>query len=170
MFGLPADELPVHPSHTEFPGEVPSNATRISRTVTVNGTQSGLPSNFGYSNPRSSIRMSTGLYAAPGEVVTVTVDEATSDLGFSILIGAHTDSLWSKDIIKRHSRIFTTWSVDNTSTEVGNAFGGPIYVYIPAGSEYGEINLTISGAIRAPMFVLDISWDLLFISSPSCSR
>ena len=165
MFGLPADELPVHPSHTEFPGEVPSNATRISRTVTVNGTQSGLPSNFGYSNPRSSIRMSTGLYAAPGEVVTVTVDEATSDLGFSILIGAHTDSLWSKDIIKRHSRIFTTWSVDNTSTEVGNAFGGPIYVYIPAGSEYGEINLTISGAIRAPMFVLGETSDFEWIYS-----
>ena len=165
MFGLPADELPVHPSHAEFPGEVPSNATRITRTVTVNGTQSGLPSNFGYSNPRSSIRMSTGLYAAPGEVVTVTVDEATSDLGFSILIGAHTDSLWSKDIIKRHSRIFTTWPVDNTSSEVGNAFGGPIYVYIPAGSEYGEINLTISGAIRAPMFVLGETSDFEWIYS-----
>ena len=165
MFSLPADELPVHPSHVEFPGEVPSNATRITRTVTVNGTQSGLPSNFGYSNPRSSIRMSTGLYAAPGEVVTVTVDEVTSELGFSILIGAHTDSLWSKDIIKRHSRIYTTWPVENTSIEVANAFGGPIFVHIPAGSEYGEINLTISGAVRAPMFVLGETSDFEWIYS-----
>ena len=70
---LPADELPSHPSHVEFPGEVPANATRISRTVEINGNQTGLPSNFGYSQARSHIRMTTGLYAAPGEVVTVTL-------------------------------------------------------------------------------------------------
>ena len=162
MFGLPADELPIHPSHVEFPGEVPSNATRISRTVTVNATQSGLPSNFGYSNARSSLRMSTGLYAPPGEIITITVDQETSELGFSILIGAHTDGLWNKEIIKRHSRIYRTWSIENTTTIVANAFGGPIYAYIPAGSAFGEINVTISGAIRAPFFVLgetsDFEW------------
>ncbi len=162
MFGLPADELPIHPSHVEFPGEVPSNATRISRTVTVNATQSGLPSNFGYSNARSSLRMSTGLYAPPGEIITISVDQETSELGFSILIGAHTDGLWNKEIIKRHSRIYRTWSIENTTTIVANAFGGPIYAYIPAGSAFGEINVTISGAIRAPLFVLgetsDFEW------------
>ena len=62
--GLPANELPVHPSHVEFPGEVPTNATRISRTMSIDGNQSGLPSNFGYSGARSHIRMTTGLYAA----------------------------------------------------------------------------------------------------------
>ena len=165
MFGLPAEELPVHPSHVEFPGEVPSNATRITRTVTVNGTQTGLPSNFGYSNPRSSLRMSTGLYAPPGEVITITVDEETSDLGFSILIGAHTDGLWNKDIIKRHSRIYRTWAIDDTTTNVANAFGGPIYAYIPAGSDFGEIDITISGAVRAPLFVLGETTDFEWINS-----
>lgn len=165
MFGLPADELPIHPSHVEFPGEVPSNATRITRTVNVNGTQSGLPSNFGYSNPRSSLRMSTGLYAPPGEVVTITVDKETSELGFSILIGAHTDGLWNKEIIKRHSRIYRTWTIEETTTNVANAFGGPIYAYIPAGSTFGEINLTISGAVRAPLFVLGETSDFEWIYS-----
>ena len=165
MFSLPADELPIHPSHIEFPGEVPLNATRITRTVTVNGTQSGLPSNFGYSNPRSSLRMSTGLYAPPGEIITITVDQETSELGFSILIGAHTDGLWNKEIIKRHSRIYRTWSIENTTTIVANAFGGPIYAYIPAGSSFGEINVTISGAIRAPLFVLGETSDFEWIYS-----
>ena len=165
MFSLPADELPIHPSHIEFPGEVPLNATRITRTVTVNGTQSGLPSNFGYSNPRSSLRMSTGLYAPPGEIITITVDQETSELGFSILIGAHTDGLWNKEIIKRHSRIYRTWSIENTTTIVANAFGGPIYAYIPAGSAFGEINVTISGAIRAPLFVLGETSDFEWIYS-----
>jgi len=165
MFSLPADELPIHPSHVEFPGEVPLNATRITRTVTVNGTQSGLPSNFGYSNPRSSLRMSTGLYAPPGEIITIVVDEEVSELGFSILIGAHTDGLWNKEIIKRHSRIYRTWSIENTTTVVANAFGGPIYAYIPAGSSFGEINVTISGAIRAPLFVLGDTSDFEWIYS-----
>ena len=159
---LPANELPVHPSHVEFPGAVSSNATRITRTVTVNGNQSGLPSQFGYSGARSDIRMSTGLYAPPGEVITVLVEQETSELEFSILIGAHTDGLWGKDIIKRHSKIHRDWEIENTSTEVANSFGGPIYVSIPAGSVFGDIELTISGAIRAPMFVLgdtsDFEW------------
>ena len=159
---LPADELPVHPSHAEFPGIVSSNATRISRTVTVNGNQSGLPSEFGYSGARSDIRMSTGLYAPPGEVITVLVDQETSELDFSILIGAHTDSLWGKDIIKRHSKIYRNWGIENTTNEVANSFGGPIYVSVPAGSVFGDLELTISGAIRAPMFVLgdtsDFEW------------
>ena len=162
---LPADQLPVHPSHTEFPGEVPSNATRISRTVSINGTQSGLPSNFGYSGARSSLRMSTGLYAPPGEVITVSVSQDVSELGFWILIGAHTDGLWGKDVIKRHSKIYRYWWIDNTTTEIGNAFGGPIYAAIPAGSEFGEFDMTISGAVRAPMFVLGETSDFEWIYS-----
>ncbi len=165
MNGLPANELPVHPSHVEFPGEVPSNASRISRNITVNGTQPGLPSEFGYANARSAIRMSSGLYAPPGEVVTVTVDQNVSELGISILIGAHTDQLWKKDILKRHSRIHRSWLIDNITTDVANAFGGPIYVKIPAGSEFGNISLTISGAIDAPMFVLGETSDFEWIYS-----
>ena len=164
---LPADELPVHPSHVEFPGAVSSNATRITRTVTVNGNQSGLPSDFGYSGARSNLRMSTGLYAPPGEVITISVNQETSELGFSILIGAHTDGLWGKDIIKRHSKIYRYWSIENTTTEVANSFGGPIYASIPAGSEFGNLQITVSGAIRAPMFVLGETSDFEWIYSES---
>ena len=159
---LPADELPVHPSHVEFPGSVSSNATRITRTVNIDGNQSGLPSDFGYSGARSNLRMSTGLYAPPGEVITISVNQETSELGFSILIGAHTDSLWDKDTIKRHSKIYRYWAIENTTTQVANSFGGPIYASIPAGSEFGDLQITISGGIRAPMFVLgetsDFEW------------
>lgn len=164
---LPADELPVHPSHVEFPGAVSSNATRITRTVTVNGNQSGLPSDFGYSGARSNLRMSTGLYAPPGEVITISVNQETSELGFSILIGAHTDGLWGKDVIKRHSKIYRYWSIENITTEVANSFGGPIYASIPAGSEFGNLQITVSGAIRAPMFVLGETSDFEWIDSES---
>ena len=151
---LPADELTPHPSHSEFPGEVPTNSTRISRTITVDGNQSGLDSNFGYSNPRSDIRISTGLYAAPGDIVTITVQSEIANSGVKILIGAHTDILWHKEQIHRHPVISRSWIVDNVSTEVGNAFGGQIYIAIPAGSTMGIFDVTISNAIKSPTYFL----------------
>ncbi len=165
MWMLPPDELPAHPSHVEFPGEVPSNATRISRTVTVNATQPGLHGYFGYAGARSHLRMATGLYAAPGEVVTVSVDQDTANLTFYILIGAHTDGLWHKERIHRHARIYRSFDFDSTSIEVANAFGGPIYVWIPAGSEYGDIEVSFSGAVRAPMFILDETTDYVWTNT-----
>jgi hypothetical protein len=150
---LPADELPVHPSHVEFPGEVPANATRIARTMSIDGNQSGLPGNFGYSSARAHVRMTTGLYAAPGEVVTVTLPSEIVNSGTYVLVGAHSDSLWGKSQLHRHPQISRWWYVDNTTMQVGNAFGGPIYIGIEAGSTLGEFDITVSNAVKAPRYI-----------------
>ncbi len=150
---LPANELPAHPSHVEFPGEVPTNATRITRTFSIDGNQSGLPSNFGYSGARSHVRMTTGLYAAPGEVVTVTLPPGIVDSGTYVLVGAHSDSLWGKSQLHRHPQIARWWYVDSATMEVGNAFGGPIYIGIQAGSTLGDFDVTISNAVKAPRYI-----------------
>ncbi|MBT86556.1 MAG: hypothetical protein CMA62_03450 [Euryarchaeota archaeon] len=150
---LPADELPAHPSHVEFPGEVPANATRISRIVTIDGNQSGLPSNFGYSQARSHVRMTTGLYAAPGEVVTVTLPSEAVDSDIYVLVGAHSDNLWEKSQLHRHPEIVRWWNVDQHHMEVGNAFGGPIYIAVSPGSTLGVFQVTISNAVKAPTYI-----------------
>ena len=151
--GLAASELPVHPSHVEFPGEVPANATRISRTMSIDGNQSGLPSNFGYSQARSHVRMTTGLYAAPGEVVTMTLPAEVVDSGTYVLVGAHSDSLWGKSQLHRHPQIVRWWYVDEATMEVGNAFGGPIYIGIQPGSTLGDFDITVSNAVKAPRYI-----------------
>ncbi len=151
--GLEAEELPSHPSHSEFPGEVPPNANRVSMTVSVDGNQSGLPSNFGYSSARAHVRMTTGAYAAAGEVVTVTLPNHVIGSGSYILVGAHSDSLWGKDQLHRHPEIDRWWYIDSQIMEVGNAFGGPIYVAIEPGSTLGTFEVTISNAIQAPTYV-----------------
>ena len=151
--GLPASELPAHPSHSNFPGEVPANASRISRTITIDGNQSGLPSNFGYAGARSHIRVTTGLYAAAGDVVTVSLPQPVVDSGAYVLVGAHSDSLWGKDQLHRHPEIARWWYVDQPYIEVGNAFGGPIYLAIEAGSVLGEFDVTISNAVKAPQYI-----------------
>ena len=165
--GLPANELPAHPSHAEFPGEVPANATRVSTTVPVDGNQSGLPSNFGYAGARAHVRMSTGLYAAPGDVVTVTLPSEIVDSGTYVLVGAHSDKLWSKTQLHRHPEIVRWWYVDDVSMEVGNAFGGPIYIAIEPGSTLGDFQVNFSNAVEAPMFVLGETSDFEWIYSES---
>ena len=165
--GLPANELPAHPSHVEFPGEVPANATRVTTTVSVDGNQSGLPSNFGYAGARAHVRMSTGLYAAPGDVVTVTLPSEIVDSGTYVLIGAHSDKLWSKSQLHRHPEIVRWWYVDDVSMEVGNAFGGPIYIAIEPGSTLGVFQVNFTNAVEAPMFVLGETYDFEWIYSES---
>ena len=81
--------------------------------------------------------MTTGTYAAPGEVVSVTIPPSVVDSGAYILVGAHSDKLWGKDQLHRHPEIVRWWYVDDTDMEVGNAFGGPIYVAIEPGSTLG---------------------------------
>ena len=151
--GLPANELPAHPSHSEFPGDVPANATRIARTMSIDGNQSGLPGNFGYSSARAHVRMTTGLYAAPGEVVTVTLPSEIVNSGTYVLVGAHSDSLWGKSQLHRHPQIVRWWYVDEATMEVGNAFGGPIYIGIEAGSTLGEFGITVANAVKAPRYI-----------------
>ncbi|MBT5184455.1 MAG: hypothetical protein HOM47_04720 [Euryarchaeota archaeon] len=153
MLQLPPTELGIHPSAKDFPGAVPTNASRITRTVSVDGNYSGLPSNFGYSGARSDGRFSTGLYAGPGELVNITIPTSIVATGVNILIGAHSDSLWNKDVISRHPQIVRAYQADNSTFQVANSFGGPIYVRVPAGSNLGDFNVTIEGGIPSPLYV-----------------
>ena len=61
-----------------------------------------------------------------------------TDQGVWVIIGAHSDNLWGKDQLHRFPNIVRYWDIDNPTIEVGNSFGGPIYVAIHAGSELGD--------------------------------
>jgi len=157
---LPADELVAHPSAVDFPGAVPVGASRVTKNLSVNGDYIGLPSGFGYSGARSHGMMSTGLYAAPGEVVNITLPASVVDQNVIIKIGGHSDSLWGKETLDRHPRISRSWVVDSTSMQVGNTFGGLIYVTFPPDSTFGMINVTIEHAIEAPYYIHGITSEL----------
>jgi len=153
MMKLPADELDAHPSHVSFPGSVNSTSPRPTRTIQIDGNFSGLPSQFGYANARSAGRMSTGMYAPAGEVVNITLPQSIMGQGISILVGAHSDSLWGKSTLSRHPKITRSWSIDNTTMQVGNSFGGPIYIAVAAGTMIGDFNVTIEGAVEMPYYI-----------------
>ena len=171
MLKLPAEELEPHPSHSSFPGSVNPTAPRPLRSVLINGTFAGLPSQFGYANARSAGWMSTGMYAPAGEVINITIPQTMVNQGASILIGAHSDSLWSKTTLDRHPKITRGWSIKNTSIQVGNSFGGPIYVTIPVGSTFGDFNITIENAVDMPRYIHGVTnihhWNMVTRNSPA---
>jgi hypothetical protein len=133
---LPAERVPAHPASASFPGAVSADAPRVSRTMTLPATFRGW--------------QSTGLYAAPGEVVTIT-RRPDGEGPWTVRIGVHTDTLWHLPEWKRVPEIVRVWSVPAGETKIASAFGGLISI---ERSKSGPVEVTIEGAVEAPRFVL----------------
>ena len=136
---LPTDQIRALPAAATFPGLVPDTAPRVTRTVTVD---TSVPDWH-----------STGLYAAPGEAITVTVPADTTKLGLQVRIGAHTDPLWQLTSWERAPEITRAFPIHTANTQAANAFGGPVYVIVPLGCKAGMVSVTVAHAVEAPLFV-----------------
>lgn len=139
----PTDQVKAHPAAQDFPGGVAATAEPIARTVVV--------------DTRTPRWHSTGLYAPPGGVITVSLNvdaEPAAAKGLRLRIGCHTDELWHLDTWKRVPRISTSWPIDSPKVEVASPFGGLIYVEVPERATAGQVDVNITGGIEAPRFVL----------------
>ncbi|HEY6170553.1 MAG TPA: M60 family metallopeptidase [Verrucomicrobiae bacterium] len=137
---LAPEQTRAHPASEFFPGPVPKTAPRLG-DVTV--------------NVDTKVRdwHSTGLYAAPGETITVTLPATTAKKKLRVRIGAHKDELWHLDSWKRFPEITREFPLDAAATKAACAFGGLVYVEVPNGCELGTITIQISGAVAAPLYV-----------------
>ncbi len=137
----PPEQVRAHPAAADFPGSVPDDAPRVSRVITINTDV-----------PRWH---STGLYAAPGELITIVMAQEAADAGgFYVRVGAHTDRIWHKPEWTRMPEISRRFKVSTPTTLAANAFGGLIYIEVPSGLDLGSIDVEIEGAVAAPLFVL----------------
>jgi len=143
-------KVAAHPAHESFPGRAPANAPRITAEVPV------APAIPGWT--------STGLYAAAGETIIVTVPAAIADKGYAVRIGCHTDTLYHLDTWSRAPDIVKSTPITAPVTQAASAFGGLIYIEVPtraAGHE--SFSASIRGGISAPHFMLgrddDAQWN-----------
>jgi hypothetical protein len=141
---LRPQDVKAHPAHAAFPGAVPADAPREKVTQ-----QAVLP-HAGW--------LSLGLYAPAGEVVTVELSgELQSAPGLGVQIGCHTDQLWHHDNWDRVPDISSRVSIVGGKASIASAFGGLIYITVPddrGAAKQATGTITISGAVRAPLFVL----------------
>ncbi|HPD15139.1 MAG TPA: M60 family metallopeptidase [Planctomycetota bacterium] len=139
MRRTPAEKLKAHPAAAGFPGPVPPEARRVERTVTVD---TAVPD-----------WASTGLYAAPGEALEVTLPPEAAKAGLGLRIGAHTDHIWGHDRWSRFPEISYATALTAPTTRFGNPFGGIVYITVPRGCKLGRIEVRIKGAVEMPYFV-----------------
>jgi hypothetical protein len=151
---LPVDELTAHESAADFPGAVPDDAGRVNAEITVDARYAGMDDRYWYAGSGADLWRSTGLYAPPGEIVTVTVPDSAVGRGLGVLVGVHTDTIWHVESWSRMPNITRATAIDSATTEVANAFGGLIHLTVPAGEDLGEIVVSIDGAVEAPVFRL----------------
>jgi hypothetical protein len=139
---LPPRDVKAHASSVMFPGPV-GKARDVSATVTIDCAIPGWHT--------------TGLYAAPGELVTIDVPDAL--IGATIQVGAWRDPHEHAYRVRlRHGlRRFT---ITSPTTAVASAIGGPIYIDVPEDAAWrskGSHAVQIHNALRAPRFKLGVT-------------
>jgi hypothetical protein len=137
----PPRDVRAHPSSAAFPGPVgPDRAGPVTLQI----------------DPRVPGWHTTGLYAPPGELITVTLtDHAPGADEMTIQIGAwrdphtHAYRVRLRDAIRR-------FPITAETTEAASAIGGPIYLdfstAFAAAPHDGPLTVVIDGAARAPHY------------------
>ncbi len=167
VLDLPAKQVKAHPSAACFPGSVPTTAPRITKTVTV--SHAPIPANLTnivaklhYSGAGNPTMYSTGLYAAPGETVTVTIPKELQGKA-SVQIGCHSDNLnyWvaAEEDWRRMPLIVNSRELKEKKTTIANPFGGLVYLTCDPKAPAFTGDFKIEGAVMAPHYVLGQTTD-----------
>ncbi len=134
-----------------FPGLVCNSERRIMDTaLSLNLNYNLVTENLRISIPPQP-QFSTGLYAAPGELVVI--DVPSNYYSLSIQIGAWTDNLSSIQNPPRDPIIFTKMQLAPGRNYIRNLYGGHIYIFsaVPIRE---PVNLVFSNVTKSPDFVL----------------
>ncbi|OYU44329.1 MAG: hypothetical protein CFE44_13560, partial [Burkholderiales bacterium PBB4] len=124
---LPVDQIRANPAAAVFPGEVKPGATPMK--------------DFRFAVDLNLPRWQfTGLYAAAGEKVVVTLPAEAVEKGLSIRIGCHTDNITPREKWSRFPSISRSAPLKAVTTEIANPFGGLIYIEVPRDKGRGGVN------------------------------
>lgn len=140
MKETPPRDVKPHPAAEHFPGSVPSSAKAADKPLTIDTAIPGWHS--------------TGLYARPGQAITVSLPANAVQQGLEVRIGCHNDSLWHLKSWQRMPEVCITAPLQQTQTLAANAMGGLVYIVVPERSKLGKVSMRVSGAVPAPLFVL----------------
>ncbi|MCB1224228.1 MAG: M60 family metallopeptidase [Verrucomicrobiales bacterium] len=144
-------DIAAHPAAATFPGQPPAEAPRVGREISIDPTVPGWHS--------------TGLYAAAGEVITVTLPADQVGSGYALRIGCHSDTLYHLDKWLRAPDVTKSEQLSAAETRVSSAFGGLIYLEVPRRAAGAAFTVALSGAVEAPLFVLGQTTDEAWNSS-----
>ncbi len=153
---MPATDLFVHPSASDWPGLPSATTPTVSRTFNVNGN---VPSDSFMNWGDRGRRIETRLYAAPGATLTVTIPSHLINAGLKLEIGCHVDVNFHLSNWRRFPKVTRSVPLNQTVVQTGNVFGGLVWINIPTGASLGSFDVSIAGALEAPSFQLGVDTD-----------
>jgi hypothetical protein len=182
----PAEQVVAHPAAKDFPGPVESKE-RVNRSVPFDATLVARWDTGAHNAPNLATApdawQETGLYAAPGEVVTVTAPVMPEGRVVRVVIGCHRDSLLKLDKWQRFPVISRSFDLRPGENKVANAFGGQLFIQVKntgvrktvatqaRGPKPGPAVLEFGHAVAMPTFVLGKdspeSWKRSLATSPA---
>lgn len=145
---VPLTEIKPHRTAESSFGPLSKSAPRLAHhTVSVDGSRSGW--------------LSTGMYAAAGEIVDVTVPSDWVGKGYMIHISGHMDDIGGNRLWYRMpSGIQRSFEINKATTKVASPYGGAIYIDLLEGADGtkprtgGMREVIVHNAVEAPYFVL----------------
>ena len=140
LLHLKPEQVRAHPAAAGFPGLVPDVAPRVSKSIDIDTGILGWHS--------------LGLYAAPGEVITVTVPASAAGKHLGVRIGPHTDHLWRLPAWSRWPNLSRVTGLEPPETRFASPFGGVVYINVPEREGLGTISVAVAGAVESPYYVL----------------
>ncbi|MFM9871918.1 MAG: M60 family metallopeptidase, partial [Fimbriimonadaceae bacterium] len=140
---LPPGKVVAHPVAKDFPGEVGQYEARDRAVVSF---------------PAQKRRwISTGRYAAAGELVSVLLGQAWAGKKVSLRVGGHADDNWGLDSWERWPSITLEVPIVDGKAKAANPFGGIVYLVcsesLPAGTA------VFDGTVAAPVYFLGSTTD-----------
>lgn len=134
------EQIEAHPSSIAFPGPVgPERAGPVALTL----------------DPTIPGWRTTGLYAPPGERITVTLLEPAPEGSLTLQIGAWRDPHTHPHRVRLRTAL-RRFPLAGETTTAASAIGGPIYLDLDpafaAAPHHGPLTVVIDGAARAPHY------------------
>ena len=148
LANTPVAQVTAHHTAAAIYGSIPADAPRVTETVTLHTERNR--------NATVNRWQATGLYAAPGEIVTVTVPASLVGRGYKLRINAHTDDISGRSSWERMPVVHRSFTINQTVTQIASAFGGSIFIDFGSSGavSVGDVAITVAGAIQQPYFVL----------------
>ena len=132
-----------------WPGPVSEAAPRVTSEVIVDGNYN-IDEKYNLNGQVEVYRM-TGYYAAPGEIVSVSIDNSIIDAKLKVVIGTSEFNI-EGGAINRFARVTKSFELNSTTTKITNPFGGPIYIKVRENTNLGAITISFSNVVKMPHF------------------
>lgn len=136
-------DIRPHPAASVFPGNVLEPATRLKKQISINTAIPGWHS--------------TGLYAAPGEIITAILPEKATTAKLKLQIGAHKDLTHHHRKWKRAPDIVRRFDLAQQKNQAASAFGGLVYIDVPPNAKIGTVTIIIDQVVKAPTYVQGVT-------------